>query len=228
MLRQLSVDFLESLVLQAPLLHIDVSAINQVVEHLLDLGVRGKRGGNVQLREGLHDEPDGQGVLIADIGLHTQFIDDGVHLLPLRRVRLGLRQIGLVEVDEDDLRNDLHQGVGDVGVFLEDLQIDLNDALSERLLVFLAVVLAHALHELVGQLLSDQVTAHLEHLVHRSDVPVLGWRELLTELTDLQHEVLPGLRLVRSSLQIAKQLFDDGLDILLVSHFEEQVESPDL
>lgn len=171
----------------------------------------------MQLCESGDNHANSNVVLVPNVDLSAELINDLVDLVLVWDFRRVLAH---------DPRDDLHQGLCDAWVLLEDFQVDLNGALSECFTLLGLLVLAQTRYELVRDVLSDQVTAHLEHLVHCANVPTLGRSKLLSEFVDLEYEVLPSCRLNRRCLQVAEQLVDDGLDVLCVGHLEKQVQRP--
>ena len=69
---------------------------------------------------------------------------------------------GVRAVLTQDPRDDLHEGVGDVRILLEDLEIDLDGALAELLALLSPLVLTDGPNKFIGELLRDLVASNLE------------------------------------------------------------------
>jgi hypothetical protein len=100
----------------------------------------------MEFGEGVDDEAIGDGVLIADIGLQTQFFNNLMNFFLVRNIRPILTH---------DPGNHLHQTLRDIRIFLENFKVNLNGALSELLSVLLALVLSNDLDKFIGEVLGD-------------------------------------------------------------------------
>lgn len=105
---------------------------------------------------------------------------------------LGL--IGLLRpttVLTKDPSNDLHQCIWDVLIFLQNLEVNLDSAISEFLTtVAITLVLTYAGNEFVSQLGCNLVSTNLKELVHVLDVPILVGRKFIAQDTDFIDQVL--------------------------------------
>ena len=99
-------------------------------------------------------------------------VEDGAHL--------GLWAVGAILTQ--DPSNHLHKSIRNVGVLLEDFQVNLDCALSELFSLLGPLILTDRPDELVGQILSDLVASDLEETVHVANIPVLVRSELVSKV----------------------------------------------
>ena len=95
------------------------------------------------------------------------------------RAHFGLRLVRAILTK--DPSDDLHESVRNVRVFLQDLQVDLDSALSKFLTLLGPLVLTDRPNELIGQFLCNLVSANFKKLVHVPYIPVLVLCEGVTK-----------------------------------------------
>ena len=174
---------LHLVVLLAVLLDVDMLALTEIAHHSFELGVWLVALRKVQFCERLDDQGVGGRVFVSDVGLQTEFMNNLINFFLIRNIGTVLAHYP---------GNHLHERLWDVWILLKDLEINFDCAFAEFFSVLLLVVLPNTFDEFVGEVLSDKVAPELKNFVHRSNVPVLGRRELFSELINFDNQVFSG------------------------------------